>query len=250
LENFTTNVPDFRQLDRAASALGRRAVQLRARDWCDAVQLRTAPTHQNLQPAFPSCMTTFPVYLLIFVVFLNRYLGGLWLRMVRGSKFDEKVQDYEPNVTAVIPLYNEGEGVRRTIRSLLEQDYPSSKLDVIVVDDCSTDDSHFWAAQVRNDVPSRVRLLCNPSNIGKRRSLNRAVHGTTSEIIVSVDSDVTVDRLAVRRLVARFTRPEIAAVGGRVNVVNAGDNWLTRMQTCWSAATSWASRSSTAKTAS
>jgi cellulose synthase/poly-beta-1,6-N-acetylglucosamine synthase-like glycosyltransferase len=48
---------------------------------------------------------------------------------------------------------------------------------------------------------------------------------------VSVDSDVVVDRVAVRELVARFVSPEIAAVGGWVDVRNKHDNWLTRMQT-------------------
>ncbi len=74
-------------------------------------------------------------------------------------------------------------------------------------------------------------ILAYARNLGKRRSINRAVLETRSEIIVSVDSDVIVDRHAVRQLVRRFVRPEIAAVGGRVNVSNRSDNWLTRMQT-------------------
>jgi cellulose synthase/poly-beta-1,6-N-acetylglucosamine synthase-like glycosyltransferase len=51
-----------------------------------------------------------------------------------------------------------------------------------------------------------------------------------SEIIVSVDSDVIVDKAAVRGLVVRFTKPEIAAVGGKVDIGNKHDNWLTKMQ--------------------
>jgi cellulose synthase/poly-beta-1,6-N-acetylglucosamine synthase-like glycosyltransferase len=70
----------------------------------------------------------------------------------------------------------------------------------------------------------------NPHNMGKRKGINRAVRKASSEIIVSVDSDVIVDSQAVRRLVARFVRDEIAAVGGRVIASNANDNWLTRMQ--------------------
>jgi N-acetylglucosaminyltransferase len=176
-------------------------------------------------------MTAFPVYLLVFLVFLNRYVGGLWLRRLRGAAFDARIDGYEPTVTAVIPLYNEGEGVCRTIRSLLQQEYATSKLNVIVVDDCSTDDSHSWAKRVQNEHPDRVCVLRNHHNMGKRRGLNRAVRLATGEIIVSVDSDVVVEKGAVRELVARFTRPEIAAVGGRVSVANARENWLTRMQT-------------------
>ena len=47
---------------------------------------------------------------------------------------------------------------------------------------------------------------------------------------MSVDSDVIVDRDAIRQLVRRFSDPRIAAVGGWVDVRNKHDNWLTRMQ--------------------
>jgi cellulose synthase/poly-beta-1,6-N-acetylglucosamine synthase-like glycosyltransferase len=66
--------------------------------------------------------------------------------------------------------------------------------------------------------------------MGKRRGINNAVRHATSEVIVSVDSDVVVDPRAVRELVKHFTSDEIAAVGGRVHVLNANDNWLSRMQ--------------------
>jgi cellulose synthase/poly-beta-1,6-N-acetylglucosamine synthase-like glycosyltransferase len=68
-------------------------------------------------------------------------------------------------------------------------------------------------------------------NLGKRRSINRAVRMTEAEIIVSVDSDVVVDAEAIRQLTRRFTDDRIAAVGGWVDVRNKHDNWLTRMQT-------------------
>jgi cellulose synthase/poly-beta-1,6-N-acetylglucosamine synthase-like glycosyltransferase len=171
------------------------------------------------------------VYLLVFLVFINRYVGGIWLKRIKGQAFDARRDGYEPNVTVIIPLYNEGEGIYRTIRSLLEQDYPPDKLDVIVVDDCSKDDSYVWAKRAEAENPRRVQAIRNPYNMGKRRGINNAVRHATSEIIVSVDSDVIVEKSAVRRLVARFTRPEIAAVGGRVNVSNPNENWLTRMQT-------------------
>jgi cellulose synthase/poly-beta-1,6-N-acetylglucosamine synthase-like glycosyltransferase len=48
---------------------------------------------------------------------------------------------------------------------------------------------------------------------------------------VSVDSDVIVFPTAVRELLARFTSPRIAAVGGRIHVSNPNDNWLTKLQT-------------------
>ena len=74
-------------------------------------------------------------------------------------------------------------------------------------------------------------MLRNPYNMGKRKGINHAVRESRAEIIVSVDSDVIVYPTALRELVARFTAPDIAAVGGRVHVSNPNDNWLTKLQT-------------------
>ena len=175
-------------------------------------------------------MSSYPIYLFIFIVFLNRYVFGLYLRLVKGNKFDQKVYGYEPTITVVVPLYNEGPSIYDTIVSLAKLDYPKEKLQITVVDDCSTDDSYDWACKGAREFDN-VRVLRNPVNVGKRKGINHAVREATSEIIVSVDSDVIVYPTALRELVARFTGPEVAAVGGRVHVSNPNDNWLSKLQT-------------------
>jgi cellulose synthase/poly-beta-1,6-N-acetylglucosamine synthase-like glycosyltransferase len=177
-------------------------------------------------------MSTVPVFLFILIVFANRYVLGLYLRLVKGQRFDVVRTGYEPTVTIIVPLFNEGRSIYDTIVSLLALEYPREKLSVTVVDDCSTDDSYDWACKAAAIHPGQVRVLKNPRNMGKRMGINHAVReAVDAEIVVSVDSDVIVDRNAVRALVARFTAPDIAAVGGRVHVSNANENWLSRMQT-------------------
>ena len=175
-------------------------------------------------------LVSFPIALFILIVFLNRYVFGLYFRLIRGRKIQDKDYRYEPTVTVVVPLYNEGKSIYDTIVSLVRLDYPKDKLRITVVDDCSTDDSYEWARKAAREY-SNVRVLRNPHNMGKRKGINHAVREATSEIIVSVDSDVIVFPSAVRELVACFTRPDIAAVGGRVHVSNPNDNWLSKLQT-------------------
>ena len=177
-----------------------------------------------------STVETFPIYLFIFIVFLNRYVFGLYLTLIRRGKIDETIEGYEPTVTVVVPLYNEGRSIYDTIKSLVALDYPAAKLSVTVVDDCSTDDSYEHACRAARE-HGNVRVLRNPHNMGKRKGINHAVREATSEIIVSVDSDVIIYPTALRELVARFVGPEIAAVGGRVHVSNPNENWLTKLQT-------------------
>ncbi|XXF81083.1 glycosyltransferase [Myxococcaceae bacterium GXIMD 01537] len=173
-------------------------------------------------------MELFPIQLLFLVVLMNRYVLGPFLRRMKGARFDEVDDTYEPTVAVVIPLFNEGEGIFHTVRSLVAQDYPAEKLRVIVVDDCSRDDSHAWALKAAEGHPN-VHVIRNPENLGKRKGINRGVRASDSEIVISVDSDVIADPSAVRELVRRFVHPNIAAVGGRTYVKNRHQNWLTRM---------------------
>src|SRR5262249_16370981 len=146
---------------------------------------------------------SFPIFLFIFIVFLNRYVFGFYLAFVKGRRFDEKIEGYEPTITVVVPLYNEGKSIYDTIISLVKLDYPQAKLNVNVVDDCSTDDSYQWACKAADEY-SNVKVLRNPYNMGKRKGINHAVRESDAEIIVSVDSDVIVHPQALRELVARF----------------------------------------------
>jgi cellulose synthase/poly-beta-1,6-N-acetylglucosamine synthase-like glycosyltransferase len=164
------------------------------------------------------------------LVFVNRYIAGIALRLLKGRKFDETRDDFEPTVEVIIPMFNEGGSIEETLVSLLAQDYPAEKLRVTVVDDCSTDDSYEHAARIALTSRGRIRVSKNPRNIGKRHSIIRATRESQAEIIVSVDSDVVVDPPAIRQLMRRFVSPQIAAVGGRIDVRIMRDNWLTRMQ--------------------
>ena len=167
----------------------------------------------------------------VFLVFFNRYILGNFLRRVRPKSFKVPPSSFEPQVTVIIPMYNEGRAISQTVLSILNQNYPAEKLQLIVVDDYSSDDSLRWVCTAAQHSPDRVTILKNDRNVGKRLSILNAVRRTSDEIIVSVDSDVVLDPDAIGSLMKGFTEPAIGAVGGRVRVRNASLNWLTCLQT-------------------
>ena len=98
----------------------------------------------------------FPIYLFIFIVFLNRYVFGFYLTLVNGRKLAQTIEGYEPTVTIVVPLFNEGDSIYDTIvEPRRSSTIPRDKLEVTVVDDCSTDDSYEWALQGGARLPER-----------------------------------------------------------------------------------------------
>jgi cellulose synthase/poly-beta-1,6-N-acetylglucosamine synthase-like glycosyltransferase len=175
----------------------------------------------------------FSIGLLTLMILTNRYILGRSLKLSQQQQHNLhpalKQEDW-PSVCVIIPCYNEGKGIAKTIRSILASDYPAHLLQVIVVDDCSQDDSAFWASQVSKEDP-RVRVLVNDYNMGKRKGINKAVLQSDATMIVSVDSDVILDSKAISYLMNSFHHSDVAAVGGKVKVWNAHENWLTKMQT-------------------
>jgi N-acetylglucosaminyltransferase len=167
---------------------------------------------------------------LILLVFLNRYFFGFLANQLANEDSTPLGFSKLPSVGVVVPLFNEGESIYHTIKSLAQSRYPQGKLEVWVINDGSTDDSGYWAEKAASE-HSCVKVICNSQNIGKRLGIARAVRQMRQEFVVSVDSDVIVDSNAIAILMSGFAHKKTAAVGGRVSVANANRNWLTKMQT-------------------
>ena len=89
----------------------------------------------------------------------------------------------------MIPAFNEGENVARTIESVLASDYPTHRLSVIVANDGSTDDTGTFIDRVARRFPDRVTAIHLPRNQGKRHALYAGFSRATTEVIATVDSD-------------------------------------------------------------
>jgi len=126
-----------------------------------------------------------------------------------------------PTVTVVIPAFNEGAMVRRSIGSIVAADYPREKLEIVVVDDGSRDDTFFHMERARAEHPGMVTLIHFAGNRGKRAGLAAGMRAARGEIIVTIDSDSEIDRMTLRQMVAPFqASPRVGAVAGRVVVLN------------------------------
>ena len=164
---------------------------------------------------------------------LSRYLFGA---MYKPVPIDPH---YTPSITIVIPCFNEETWISRTILSCLDQDYPVDKLEVIVVDDGSTDGSvevikrtvqRLWMEDERFKTRVRLRVFFQKHNQGKREAMALGIRNARTELIGFVDSDSFLEPDAVRNLVQPMQDPKMGGVTGRTDVVNAYTNRLTKMQ--------------------
>ncbi|UJR82711.1 Hypothetical protein I5071_47760 [Sandaracinus amylolyticus] len=135
-----------------------------------------------------------------------------------------------PRLTVIVPAYNEGAAVRVALESALANDYPADKLQIIAIDDGSKDDTWSHIEAVAAAHPGRVLAIKQPKNAGKREALVTGFANADGDLVVTVDSDSKLERTALRAIVApMIADPEVAAVAGRVLVLNREDNLLTRL---------------------
>jgi peptidoglycan-N-acetylglucosamine deacetylase len=132
---------------------------------------------------------------------------------------------YQPDVSVLVPAFNEESVILDTVRSALASSYP--KLEVLVIDDGSTDRTAELVRENFGREP-RVRLLLQP-NRGKPAALNHGLTEALGEVVISIDADTIVDPDAIPRLVRHFADPQVGAVAGNVKVINR-NRWLTRWQ--------------------
>lgn len=172
-------------------------------------------------------------YSIITAAFLlSRYLFGSFYRPAKIDK------NFTPGVTIIIPCFNEETWIDKTILGCINQDYPTNKLEVIVVDDCSTDNSvakitatiEKLKKEQRYDVATRLFCLPQPVNKGKRECLALGAKKALHELVVFVDSDSFLEPFAIRNLVQPFIDTEMGGVSGRTDVANTYTNSLTKMQ--------------------
>ncbi|NMA86629.1 MAG: glycosyltransferase [Tissierellia bacterium] len=164
---------------------------------------------------------------------LSRYFFGALYRPVDINP------DFTPGVSIIIPCFNEEEWIERTILSSINQDYPIDKLEVIVVDDCSNDNS---LEVIKNTIEKlteevdyykiseRVKYIGQKENLGKREALARGAKIAKHQLLVFVDSDSFLDPFAIRNLVQPFQDSKMGGVSGRTDVANTYTNNLTKMQ--------------------
>lgn len=160
--------------------------------------------------------------LLISFYILSRFVLSSFYRPPRDV-------GHLPSVTVIIACKNEEDSIGRTLDAVYQSDYPRDQMEVIAVNDGSTDGTHDAMERAKEDHPG-LKVIHFAKNLGKRHGMAAGARIATGEILVYVDSDSFVGRETLRKLVQGFADPTVGAVCGHATVQNARKNLLTKMQ--------------------
>ena len=95
----------------------------------------------------------------------------------------------QPNVSVIVPVFNQQRYIGRCLRSLLHQTLSHECYEIIVVNDGSTDLTMYALEQFVDGHDSPIRLINNDVNVGLPASLNTGIRSARGKYIVRVDSD-------------------------------------------------------------
>lgn len=129
------------------------------------------------------------------------------------------------SVAVIIAAFNEEKVVVRTVYSVLQSDYKN--LQVVVVDDGSTDDTYNVAAKAFE--PYANVSVIQQENAGKAEALTNGMSHARADVYVYLDADTLLAPTAISKLVTHFGNPKVGAVAGNVKVGNR-INMLTSLQ--------------------
>ena len=134
-----------------------------------------------------------------------------------------------PTMTVVIPAYNEGAMVEQSIDSVATARYPRGRLEILVVDDGSTDDTWIYIQRAAARHAGLVNAVRLERNRGKRAALATGFRAARGEILVTIDSDSVIEADALLAMAGPFRDPRVGAVAGKVAAYNRDQGFIPRM---------------------
>jgi cellulose synthase/poly-beta-1,6-N-acetylglucosamine synthase-like glycosyltransferase len=173
------------------------------------------------------------IVLLAFLLFWTVYNGSIicvGLKNRRRRTQSNLVNTEEiPKFSIIVPTKDEEVVIGRCLSSLLEIDYPKDKMEIIIVDGNSADNTCKICSDFVEKHPGTFKLIKEKVSNGKPAALNLALPSVTGDIVGVFDADSVPEKDVLRKVASYFNDKKVSAVQGRTTSLNEKKNLLTRV---------------------
>ena len=186
-------------------------------------------------------METITVIYLI-LMFLALYMFAFFIMLTlrnRKELFSYPKANKIYNISVLIPAHNEEDSIEQTIEHIIELDYPKNHMEVIVINDGSTDKTLEVIKRLK-EKHSNLKILDKKVNSGKADSLNQGIAIAKGELIAVVDSDSFPSKESLKKLTGYFDNEKMGAVTSFVTVRNKDENFFAKIQSIEYVIMGWA----------
>ena len=173
-----------------------------------------------------------PMSIFVKVILWTAYLLSLffaifWFLVLLDENIKPKAKKLKkyPLVSIVIPAFNEGKNILQTLISLINLNYPKNKLEILVVNDGSIDNTKSVVNKCISQNKEHIIKLINKKNEGKGAALNKALGISKGELFVCLDADSIVTKDALEKILPHFTSKDIAVVLPLLKVDKPNNFW-------------------------
>jgi biofilm PGA synthesis N-glycosyltransferase PgaC len=162
----------------------------------------------------------------IDIIHLGLYLVGanyydIWQFRRASRVVKRNHHQLRPKVSVIIPAHNEEVGIVRCLDSVRRNTY--RKLEIIVVDDASSDNTRRLVRQYIAKHPNRsIRLMYKQKNVGKADALNHVLRNSAQgDLVMTLDADSVLHRKSISNAVSYFDDPKVVGVAANVRILDS-----------------------------
>ncbi|MBI2655795.1 glycosyltransferase family 2 protein [Candidatus Woesearchaeota archaeon] len=158
---------------------------------------------------------------------ISLYFAIFWFLVLfdREKKPKARKLSRYPAVSIVVPAYNEGKNIISTLASLVQLDYPKGKLEIIVVNDGSRDNTKNTVKDfIAKNRTFDIKLI-DKKNEGKGAALNDGLRIAKGEFFVCLDADSVASKDSLKKILPHFTSRNIAVVLPMLKVSKPKNIW-------------------------
>lgn len=179
---------------------------------------------------FLFCITS--IWIMLFVNIVLTIGGYVYYFKTLRLDMNKPLENY-PMVSILVPAHNEEKVIERTAVSLLSMDYPKDRMELIIINDNSSDNTREILEKVKLQYPDYNMTIINTTKEnggkGKSNALNIGFQGSKGELLAIYDADNTPEKNALKYLVHTMAGDNsLGAVIGKFRTRNKNKNLLTK----------------------
>jgi cellulose synthase/poly-beta-1,6-N-acetylglucosamine synthase-like glycosyltransferase len=173
--------------------------------------------------SIPEVLFWFSLSLLV-VVYASYYSLCLYVTKTKKLKINKNIK-FRPKISFVIPTWNEEKTILGKLKNTFALDYPKNKLEVIVIDSGSTDNTKKIVKKFK-----KVRLIVEKIRSGKANALNKAFKYCRGDIIIISDADSRLKQDILLNSMPYFFDHRVGALTGKLVLINPDENVVAKVE--------------------